>query len=111
MDDLLVHGGNEFGNSSEMGPGISGERHEDYVLLAGPFDLPAGDDASGVGVEYNLEKDSGIVGGGSGDIVLKTFIKAGEVQLMINEMVQRIFEGTGENLLGKMNGNEFALSV
>jgi len=30
---------------------------------------------------------------------------------MINEMVQGIFEGTGEDLLGKMNGNEFALGV
>ena len=65
MDDLLVHGGNEFGNGSEMGSGISGQGHEDYVFLAGPLDLPAGDDASGVGVEYDFEKDSGIVGGSS----------------------------------------------
>jgi len=98
MDDLFVHGGNEFGNGGEMGLGISGQGHENSIFLAGPFDLPAGDDASGVG-------------GGSGDIILETFIKAGEIQLMINEMVQGIFEGTGENLLGKVNGNDFALSV
>jgi hypothetical protein len=30
---------------------------------------------------------------------------------MINEMVQGIFEGTGENLLGKVNENEFALGI
>jgi len=73
-------------------------RWQTSLCRSGPFDLPVGDDASGVG-------------GGSGDIILETFIKAGEIQLMINEMVQGIFEGTGENLLGKVNGNDFALSV
>ena len=71
-----------------MGPGVSGQGHKDYVLMASPFDLSAGDAASGLDVEYDLEKDSGIVDGSSGDIVLETFIKVGEVQLMINEMVQ-----------------------
>lgn len=56
-------------------------------------------------------KDSGIIGGSSGDVVLEMFIKAGEVQLMINEMAQGIVEGTGEELRGKMNGDEFALGV
>jgi len=30
---------------------------------------------------------------------------------MINELVQGVFEGAGENLLGKVNGNEYALGV
>jgi hypothetical protein len=56
-----------------MGPDISGQGHEDHVLMAGPLDLPAGDDALGVSVEYDLEKDSGIVGGSSGEVT--SFLK------------------------------------
>ena len=91
----------------KLGPGVSEQSHKNYIFMASPFDLPAEDDASGLGVEYDIEKDYGIVGGGSGDV--ETFIKTGEIQLMINEMAQGIFEGAGENLLGKMNGNEFVL--
>jgi hypothetical protein len=111
MDDLFIHGGNEFGNGGEMGPGISGQGHEDHVFMAGLFNLPAGDDVSGVSVEYNLEQDFGIVGSSSGDVVLETFVKVGEVQLMINEMAQGVFESAGEDLLRKVNGNKFALGI
>jgi len=62
MDDLLVHGGDEIGDGSEMGPGVGGQGHEDDVLPAGLLDLPAGDDASRIGIEDDLQEDPRIRG-------------------------------------------------
>ena len=111
MDDLFIHGGDEIGNAGEMRPGIGGQRHEHHVLPAGLFNLPAGDDAPRVGVEYDLEQNPGIVGPGAGLIIAKTGIEQGKIKLVVDEVIQGIFEGAGQNLVGEVDRNELALGV
>ena len=111
VDNLLVHGGNEIGDGGEVRLGISGQGHEDDVLPAGPLDLAAGDDAPRVGIEHDLQKNPGIVGRGAGLVVGKAGVEQGKVKLVVNEMVQGVLEGAGQDLLFKMDGDEFALAV
>ena len=111
VDDLPVHGGDEVGNGGEMRPGIGGQGHEDNVLPAGLLDLPAGDDAPRVGVEHDLEQNLGIVGCGAGRIIFEAFIEDGEIELMVDQVVQGILESAGQDLFGEMDGDELALGV
>jgi len=95
----------------EMGPGVGGQGHEDHVLLAGLLDLPAGDNAPRIGVEHDLQKNPGIVGGGAGLVVAEAGVEQGQVKLVVDEVVQGIFEGAGQNLLGEVDGDKLALRV
>lgn len=111
MDDLFIHGGDEIGNAGEMRPGISGQRHEYHVLAAGLFNLTAGDDAARVCIEHDLQKNPGIIGFCASLIIAETGIEQREVKLVVDKVIQRIFEGAGKNLVGKVDGNELALGI
>ena len=92
-----------------MGTGIERQRHEDDVLPAALLD-PAGDNAPGVGVEDDLQQNGGIVGRGA-DVVGVAIIKEREIELVVDEVVEGIFEGAGKDLLVKGDGDELALAV
>ena len=111
LDDLLIKGRDEVGNGGEVGGGIAGEGHEDDVLPTALLYLPAGGDAPGVGIEDDLEQDGGIIGGGAGIVIAVAGIEDGEVEFVIDQVVQRVLEGAGEDLLVKGDGNELALAV
>ena len=111
MDDLLVHGGDEIGNGREMGPGVGGQGHEDDVLPAGLLNPPAGDDAPRVGIEHDLQQNPGIIGGRPDLIVAETGIEDRKIQFVIDQVIEGVFEGAGQDLVGEMDGNELALSV
>ena len=89
----------------------AGEGHEDDVLLTALLYRPAGGDAPGVGIEDDLEKDGGIIGGSAGVIITVPIVKDGEIEFVIDQVVQGIFEGAGQDLLVKGDGDELALAV
>ena len=95
----------------KWGGRITGEGHEDNVFPAALFYFPAGGDTPGVGIEDDLEKNGGIIGGGAGIVIGVAGIKYGEIKLMVDQVVQRVFEGAGEDLLVKGDGKELALTV
>ena len=111
VDDFLVHGGDEIGNGGEMGPGVGGQGHEDHILPAGLLDLPAGDNAPRVTIEHNLQKNPGIIGSGAGLIIAEAGVEQGKVKLVVDEVIQGVFEGAGQDLLGEVDGDELALGV
>ena len=111
VDDLFIHGGDEIGDGGEVRPRIGGQSHEDDVFPAGLLDLPAGDDAPRVGIEHDLQKNPGIVSGGAGLVVAEAGVEQGQVKLVVDEVVQGVFEGAGQNLLGEVDGDELALGV
>ncbi|MBU0663007.1 MAG: hypothetical protein KJ990_00535 [Proteobacteria bacterium] len=76
----------------------NGQSPEDHVFSDQPAQSSAGNDASRVGVEYDLKNNSGSKNDSSAGVLLDTIIKAGRVHLVIHEMVQGIFDGTKENL-------------
>ncbi len=94
-----------------MGGRITGEGHEDNVFPAALLYLPAGGDAPGVGIEDDLEQDGGIIGGGAGIVVAVAVIEEGKIEFLVDQVVQRVLEGAGEDLLIKGDGDEFALAV
>ena len=111
VDYLLVHGGDEIGNGGEMRSSISGQGHEDHVFPAGLLDLAAGHYPAGVGIEHDLEQDAGIIGWRSALIVTEAGIEDREVQFVINQMIEGVFKGAGQDLAVKMDGDELALGV
>ena len=94
-----------------MRPGVGGKGHEDDVFVAAVRDLPAGGDAFGIGVEDDLEQNSGIVSRGAGFFVLVPDIKGGKVYFVVEEIVKSVLEGAWKYLLFEADGNEFALGI
>ncbi len=53
----------------------------------------------------------GIKGRGAGCIVFKTVVKTGEVNLVVDKMIQGEFEGARLNLFGKHHRDELTLGI
>ena len=53
-DAISIEGGNEVGDGGEVGFGVGGQGHEDYVLIAAVGDPSARRDPFGIGVEDDL---------------------------------------------------------
>jgi hypothetical protein len=49
--------------------------------------------------------------GCTGFFVLIPFFKNGEIKFVVNEMIQGVLKGTGEDLLPEIDRYEFTLSV
>ena len=111
MNDLLIHGGDKIGNGSEMWPGVGAQGHENDVLLARLGNPPAGNDPSGICKENDLQQDARIIGGSPGFFVLIALVKKGKIKLVVDEMIQGVFKGAGEDLFLEMDGNEFTFSI
>jgi len=94
-----------------VGPGVGGERHEDHVFPASLLDLPAGDNAPRVGKEHDLQENPGIVCRGPGLVVAEAGVEQGQVKFVVDEVVEGELEGAGQNLLGKVDGDELSLGV
>jgi len=69
--DVIAQLAHEFGNVGVAGGKIPGQSHELHVLLAGPLNGAAADQASGIRERHDLDHDPGVVGRGAGLIVLE----------------------------------------
>jgi hypothetical protein len=74
---------------------IATERDERDVLCAGTLDAATADNSPRIGEEHDLEQHGRRVGAGAGEIVLVAGVEAGQVELVIDEVVQGVFEGAG----------------
>lgn len=54
LDSFLILERDEIGYCREVRPGVGGEGHKDYVLIAAVGDLSARCDSLGIGVEDDL---------------------------------------------------------
>jgi len=106
LGNLVTEGADEIGDGGEVRGAVAGEGNEGDVLPAGPFNLARTDDATAVGEEHNLEQHRRRVGGSAGEVVLVSCIKSAEVNFVINQPAQRMFEGAGEHLSLEINGEK-----
>jgi hypothetical protein len=109
--DLGAEGADEPGEGGEVRGGIAAEGDEGHLLAAGTLDVAAADDAPAVGEEHDLEQHGRRVGGCAGEIILVAGVEPGQVELVIDEVVQRVFEGAGQELPFEINGNEARAGV
>jgi hypothetical protein len=109
--DLGAQGADEGGEGGEVRGAVAGERDEGDVVAAGALDVAAADDAPAVGEEDDLEQHGRRVGGCAGEVVLVAGVEAGQVELVIDEVVQRVFEGAGQQLPFEIDGNEARAGV
>ena len=73
------------------------------MLAAGALDGSAADDALAVGEQHDLEQHGGRVGRSAGFIVAEPRIEARQVDFVIEQMVQRVFDGAGQKLALQVN--------
>jgi hypothetical protein len=88
----------ELGQGGEMRDGIAGQRFEDDVGLAAPLDLSAGGDALGLSEQDDLQENSGIVGSAAGVVVAVLGMKNRQIKLVLNQVMNGVFKGTGLEL-------------
>ncbi len=75
---------------------LSGDkRNEHHVLAAGLLDRAAADNPAGVGKQDQLEQHRRRVRGGAGVIVAEPLIEARQVELVIEQVIERVLEGAG----------------
>lgn len=94
-----------------MRPGISAQGHEDDVLLASPGNPLAGNDPPGIRKENCLQKYARVIGGRPCLFVLIAIIKDGKIKLVVNEMIQGVLKGAGQDLFLKKDGDELSLGI
>jgi hypothetical protein len=88
----------KLGQDGEVRNVIAGQRFKDDVGLAAPLDLSAGGDALGVSKQDDLQENSGIVGSAAGVVVAVLGVKHRQVQLVLNQVMNGVFKGTGLEL-------------
>ncbi len=109
--DLFVQGRYKIGDGGEVRTRIAAERHEDDVLFTGLGDPPAGGDAPGIGKQNDLEQDLRIVGRRPRCFIAVSVIEDRQIQLAVDQMIKRIFEGAGKYLFLELDGDKLALCV
>lgn len=100
----------KVGNADEMGHRITSQCLEDNIVLAFPLDLSAGDNASRVAEQYDQE-DGRIIGRATAIVIFVMFIESTQVDMVINELMEGKFKGTGLELLLKIYHNHRILVV
>jgi hypothetical protein len=109
--DLGAQGADEGGKAREVRGAVAAERNEGDLFAAGAFDLARADDAPRIGEKHDLEQHGRRVGGGTGEVVLVAGVEPAQVQFVIDQVVQRVFEGAGKQLPLQIDGKEARAGV
>jgi hypothetical protein len=107
----LVQARDEGGDGGEVRAGVAAQGNEGDVLAARAFDGPAGDDATRVRQPHELEQHARRVGTRAGVVVVEARVEATEVDLVIEQVVQRMLERSGQQLRLKVHGQKARAGV
>ena len=111
VGDGLVPSGDEGGEGCEVGCGVAREGDEGDVFPAGALDRPGADDAAAVGEQDDFEQQGRWVGAGAGVVVVVVGVEAAEIDFVIDQVVQGVFEGAREQLQFEIDGKETRAGV
>lgn len=118
QEHLLEHFANQLpqardegGDGGEVRAGVPAQSNEGDVIAARAFDGPAGDDAPRVGQQHDLEQHGRGVRTRAGVVVGKARVKAAEVDLVIEQVVQRVLECSGQQLGLQVHGQKARAGV
>ena len=109
--DVGAEFANELGDVGVARACVAGQGHEQHVVLTGLLDLAAGDEASAVGQQHDLEHDARVVGRRAGDVVAELGIQRREVEFNIHQVGQCELEGAGLDLLFEHHRDEQAVAL
>ncbi len=96
--DFIRVTADELGQGGEMWNRIAGQGLEDDVGLAAPLHLAAGGDALGISEQDDLQENGRIVGQPTGVFIAVLGMKHRQVQLVLDQVVHRVFKGAGLEL-------------
>ena len=101
----------KLGQGGEVRDGIARQRFEDDVGLAAPLDLTAGGDAFRVSKQNDLQQNGRIVGQSAGVVVALLGVKHRQIQLVLNQVMNGVFEGARLELFLVVNDHHRILVV
>lgn len=85
---------------------VAAQGNEGNALAVGALDAAAADQPTVVGEQDDLEHQPRRVGASTGGIIAVVVVEPGEVNLMVDEVVDRVFEDARQQLPGKIDGDE-----
>ena len=95
----------------EMRPRVRREGHHHDILLAGGFDLAAGDHAARVRAQHDLQHYARVVGGRARRVVGVSGVYRREIELVVDDVAQRVLESARKDLLLERDRDELTLGV
>ena len=101
--DLAIEARDKPGNRCEVRGAVTAQGDKGDVLAAGALNGPAADDALAVGLQHDLEQQGRRIGRRARPIIAVALIKAGEIELVVNQVVQRVLKTTRKKLSLKIN--------
>ena len=90
----------------KCGRGVAAEGDERHVLLAGALDPATAHDALRVGEEHHLQQHRRRIRRRARLVVPKARIERRQIDRVIEQMIQRVLEGAGEQLPREIDGQE-----
>lgn len=109
--DVVAERRDKSGEGGEMRLAVTGQGDEGDVFAAGALDVAAADDALGIAEQDDLEQHGGRIGAGAGGVIAEAGIAAAEVDFVVEQVVQRMFESAGDELPLQVNGEKPRASV
>ena len=88
LSNVVFRRADETGEGGEVRCSIAGQRYEGVMFAAGALDGTAADDALAVGEQDDFEWHGGQVGCSSGEVVAIFGIETGQVDLVVEQVVQ-----------------------
>ncbi len=108
-DDLVLERTDEARDGGEMRPRIRRQRHEHHVAPAGLGELPTRDQPLGVAIEHDLEEHLRIIGQPPGLIILIPMLEHRQVEMLFDDLVERMLERPRHDLIGIGNREKLVL--
>ena len=78
---------------------------------AHPVNGPAAHDALGVGEEHHLEQHGRRICGRAGRVVLEARVEVGQIDFVIEQVVQRLLERAGQQLARQVDAQELRIRI
>ena len=109
--DLIAQRHHKLGNVRVAGLAVATDGDELHVARAGGRDTAAGDQALAVGEQDDLEHHAWVIGTGARDVVLEARIQVAQIQLVIDEVVQRKGKTARHDLLRQHHGQHQRMAI
>jgi len=93
----------KLGDRGEVRLGVAREDHEQHVLPACRLDRTAAQDPSAVGEQHDLEQHARGIGRSPGRVVAKPRREGRKIQLVIDQVGQRVLEAAWDDLRGQIH--------
>lgn len=106
LRNLVTERTNETGDRGEVRLAVAGEGDEDGMLAAQAFNAATADDTLRVGEQHELEQRRRRIGRRAGSIIAEACIERGQVDLVFEQVIERMLEGAGQQLALQIERDE-----